>query len=89
MRRVWDCIFGIPRAVAPVESICCFCFLLLGEIFQLLLPGLKNYFIYFFDIPFMFSCFSFLFFFIFSPGRFDRDQKIDQYSNVFLLKNQD
>ena len=89
MRRVWDCIFGIPRAVAPVESMCCFCFLLLGEIFQLLLPGLKNYFIYFFDIPFMFSCFSILFFFIFLRVVLTGTKKLINIPTVFKLKNQD
>ena len=86
MRRVWDCIFGIPRAVAPVESICCFCFLLLGEIFQLLLPGLKNYFIYFFDIPFMFSCFSILFFFHFFSGSFWQGPKNWSIFQCFFIK---
>lgn len=89
MQRVWDCIFGIPRAVAPVESICCFCFLLLGEIWRnipAILPGLKNYFINFLIFHLCFRVFLFCFFFNFSPGRFDRDLKIDQYSNCFLLK---
>ena len=84
MRRVWDCIFGIPRAVAPVESMCCFCFFVVGRN----IPATSTWFEELFYLFFWYSIYVFMFFYFvffhFSPGRFDRDQKIDQYSNCFF-----